>query len=370
MLRPVRLPLLPLDLGPARGVEVSLVACLVRVSAPLSPRPLRELGRGRLLVHSGLPLPALLPRLPLPAHDSTLCDVVSRESLRRSASVLDNPVFSDRGTRKDRRAHSRSASSRGGSRHSRSRSAYRSRSSGRERRQRASSRSLPSSERSGSSDRSQSRRQRSQSPARRGGRRDRSRSLDPSRRSCDRSRSRARSPPSSDRLRSKEGGHRARRKKQEGVETVAVSQAPVVSEASAAVAPPVGGATVATLPSAVQDLTRFFLNLVGSSSLGAVGGVADAAAPASGVGAQLCPSALGGGTVASCAATAVPADVVDPLTASAAVPGSSCRQQRQEVFRSSRRRRRSSSDGTSRAKKRHLRDRSLSPAHSARRREK
>ena len=38
---------------------------------------------------------------------------------------------------------------------------------------------------------------------------------------------------------------------------------------------------MAALPSAVQDLTRFFLNLAGSSSLGAVGGVAGVAAPAS-----------------------------------------------------------------------------------------
>ena len=44
------------------------------------------------------------------------------------------------------------------------------------------------------------------------------------------------------------------------METVAVSQAPVVSEASAAVTPPVAGGTVAALPSAVQDLARFFSN--------------------------------------------------------------------------------------------------------------
>ena len=165
----------------------------------------------------------------------------------------------------------------------------------------------------------------------------------------DRSRSRVRSPPSSDRSRSKEGGRRARREKQERVETVAVSQAPIVSEASAAMALSVGGATMAALPSAVQDLARFFLNLAGSSSLGAVGGVAGAAAPTSGVGAQLCPSAQGGGAVASCAATA---GAVDPPAASAAVPGSCRRQQRQEVSRSSRRRRRLSNDGTGRAKKR------------------
>ena len=109
------------------------------------------------------------------------------------------------------------------------------------------------------------------------------------------------------------------------METVAVSGA------SAAVVPPVGGTTMAALLSAVQDLSRFFLNLVGSSSLGAVGGVAGVAAPASGVGAQLCPPAPGGGAVAPCAAIAVPASVGDPPAAPAAVPGSSGRQQPQEV---------------------------------------
>ena len=104
------------------------------------------------------------------------------------------------------------------------------------------------------------------------------------------------------------------------METVAVSQAPVVSEASATVAPPVAGVTVTALPSAVQDLARFFLNLAGSSSLGAVGSVAGVAVPASGVGAQLCPSAPGGGAVASCAATAAPAVAVRPPAVSAAVP--------------------------------------------------
>ena len=75
---------------------------------------------------------------------------------------------------------------------------------------------------------------------------------------------------------------------------MAVSQAPVVSEAPAAVAPPVGGVAVAALPSAVQDLARFFFILAGSSSLGAVDSVKGAAAPASGVGVRLCPSALDG----------------------------------------------------------------------------
>ena len=52
VLRPVRLPPLPLDLGPARGVEVSLVARLVRASTLLSLLLLRELGREGLLVRS------------------------------------------------------------------------------------------------------------------------------------------------------------------------------------------------------------------------------------------------------------------------------------------------------------------------------
>ena len=95
------------------------------------------------------------------------------------------------------------------------------------------------------------------------------------------------SPPASDRSRSKEGGRRAILEKQEIVETVTVSQTPVVSDAAAVVAPPVGGTTVAELPSAVQDLARFFLSLAGSSSLGAVGGVAGVAVPASGVEEQL-----------------------------------------------------------------------------------
>ena len=93
------------------------------------------------------------------------------------------------------------------------------------------------------------------------------------------------------------------------------------------------------------------------------------AVPASGVGAQLCPSAPGGRAVASCAATAAPAGTVDPSAASAAVPGSSGRQQHQEVSRSSRRRHRSSSNGTGHARKKHPRDRSPSPGRSSRHRE-
>ena len=57
VLLPEGLPLLPLDFCPARGVEVFLVARLLRTSAPLSLRLLRERLRGRLLVRSGRPCP-------------------------------------------------------------------------------------------------------------------------------------------------------------------------------------------------------------------------------------------------------------------------------------------------------------------------
>ena len=67
----------------------------LRASAPLSLQPLRELERGRLLGRSGLPLSAPLPRLLLPAHHSTLGDVMSREKFRWTAPFLDPPVFPD-----------------------------------------------------------------------------------------------------------------------------------------------------------------------------------------------------------------------------------------------------------------------------------
>ena len=151
---------------------------------------------------------------------------------------------------------------------------------------------------------------------------------------------------------------------------MAVSQAPAVSEAPAVATPAAGGATLAALPSAVQDLARFFLSLSGSSSLGEAGGVAGVAASAAGGGVQLCPSAPAGGAVTLGAATAIPAGASDPPSASAAVPGVSGLQQRREVSRPSRRRRRSSSDGTDRRSKKRPRGRSPSPGPSSRRRER
>ena len=147
---PVGLPPLPLGLGLARGGGVSLDSRLLRASAPLSLQLLRELERGRLLVRSGLPLPASLPRLLLPVLHRTLDNVKNWEKFRRTAPAFDPPVvpdLSDRGARKDRRARSRSDSSRDRGRRSRSCSSYRSRPRGRERRGRSSSRSLSSRER-------------------------------------------------------------------------------------------------------------------------------------------------------------------------------------------------------------------------------
>ena len=149
-----------------------------------------------------------------------------------------------------------------------------------------------------------------------------------------------------------------------------VSQAPAVSEAPAVATPTAGGATLAALPSAVQDLARFLLSLSRSASLGAAGGVAGVAAPASGVRVPLCLSTSGGDAVAFGAATAIPAGAVGPPSAFAAVPGVSGRQQRQETARPSRRRRRSSSDGTDRQLKKRPRGRSPSLGPSSRHRER
>ena len=97
VLCPVRLPPLPLGLGLARGGwgRVSLDFRPLRASVPLSLQPLRELGRGRLLDRSGLPLPTPLPRLLLPAHHSTLGDVMSREKFRRTAPLFDPLIVPD-----------------------------------------------------------------------------------------------------------------------------------------------------------------------------------------------------------------------------------------------------------------------------------
>ena len=86
------LPPLPLDVCPARGVEVPLDAR--PVWALLSPRLLRGLRIREWLARGGLLLLVPpLPRLALPTHHCTLCEVISRECLRSPAPVLDPPAL-------------------------------------------------------------------------------------------------------------------------------------------------------------------------------------------------------------------------------------------------------------------------------------
>ena len=116
---------------------------------------------------------------------------------------------------------------------------------------------------------------------------------------------------------------------------------------SVAVTPAAGGAALSALPSAVQDLARFFLSLSGSSSLGAVGGVAGVAAPIAGSGFSCALRLL----------QLVQSHLVLRLRyllelvillLPAAVPGVSGLQQRQVDSRSRRCHRRSSSGGSDR----------------------
>ena len=130
-----------------------------------------------------------------------------------------------------------------------------------------------------------------------------------------------------------------------------------------AVTPVAGGAALTALPSAVQDLARFFLGLSGSSSLGAVSGITGVTASAAGSGGAVCPP-----TVATCTTTVTPAGAGVSLAAPAAVPGVSGEQQRRVESRSLRRHSRSSSDETDRRAKKRARRRSPSPGPSSRRR--
>ena len=122
------------------------------------------------------------------------------------------------------------------------------------------------------------------------------------------------------------------------------------------------------LPSAVQDLARFFLGLSGSSSLGAIGGIAGVTASTAGSGGAVCPPTAAGGAVTTCATAVTPDGAGVSPAAPAAVPGVSGEQQRKVESRSRGRRSRSSSDGTDRRAKKRARRRSPSPGRSSRRR--
>ena len=80
-LLPEGFPLLPLDIGPAGGVEEPLVVRSVHGSSLLSPRFICGLGIQELLSCGGLLLP-VLSQLVLPAHLCTLGEVLGRENLR------------------------------------------------------------------------------------------------------------------------------------------------------------------------------------------------------------------------------------------------------------------------------------------------
>ena len=137
-----------------------------------------------------------------------------------------------------------------------------------------------------------------------------------------------------------------------------------------AVTPAAGGSALSALPSAVQDLARFFLNLSGSSSQGAVSVMAGVTASAAGSGGAVCPPTDAGGAVTTCTTTVTPAGAGVSPAALAAVPGVSGEQQRRVESRSRRCRGRSSSDGTDRRSKKRARRRSPSPGPSSRRRER
>ena len=142
----------------------------------------------------------------------------------------------------------------------------------------------------------------------------------------------------------------------------------MVSEAAAAVTPVAGGAALTALPSAVQDLARFFLGLSGSSSLGAIGGIVGVTASAAGSGGMAGPSTAAAGAATTCATAVTPGGAGVSPAAPAAVPGMSGEQQRKVESRSRGCRSRSSSDGTDRRAKKRARRRSPSPGRSSRRR--
>ena len=146
------------------------------------------------------------------------------------------------------------------------------------------------------------------------------------------------------------------------------SQPPAVSEVPVAFTPVAGGAALTALPSAVQDLARFFLSLSGSSSLGAVSGIAGVFASAAGSGGAVCPPTDTGGAVTTCTTAVTSAGAGVSPAAPAAVPGVSGEKQRRVESRSRRCRNRSSSDGTDRRAKKRVRRRSPSPGPSSRRR--
>ena len=148
------------------------------------------------------------------------------------------------------------------------------------------------------------------------------------------------------------------------------SQPPVAPGAAADVTPVVGGTSMPALPSAMRELARFFLNLSGSSSLGATGDIAGVTASAVASSGLACSSSTAAAAATFCGEAATPAGAGVSPDAPAAVPGVSGEQQRRVRSRSRGRRSRSSSERADRRAKKRTRRRSPSPGRSSRRREK
>ena len=123
------------------------------------------------------------------------------------------------------------------------------------------------------------------------------------------------------------------------------------------------------LPSAMRELARFFMNLSGSSPLGASGDSAGVAASAAALGGLACPSSTAAGAATIYGAAATPAGAGVLPDAPAAVPGVSGEQQCRVRSRSRGRRSRSSDDRTDRRAKKRSRRRSPSSGRSSRCRE-
>ena len=414
MLCLVGLPLLPLGLGRARGVEVPLGICLAWAGSLPPLLCLRVVEVGKLPALDRLPFPVSPSLWTLPHSHRTFHDVRMRGSLQALAPALYPPVIHAlrcvnrgriRGLGLERVALVGVAvslalaplpvrgpeveSGTGGLRPRHARLVVAHGESGRglltaialdvealgrgvpgpgPRTGTGHRRDRSRRERSRSVARDRSRRERARSPTRRRGRRDRSRSHASSSRSFDRSRSRERLSASSSRSREAGAARRVRRGTQEGVEAVA-SQPAAVPGGSGDVTPGAGGTSLTALPSAMKELARFFLNLSGSSSLGASGDSAGVTASGSVLGDLAGPSSTAPGAAIFCGTAAPPAGA-GVLPDVDALPSVSGGHRRRVRSRSRDRRGRSSSDGTDRRAKKRSRRGSPSPGRSSRRRER
>ena len=136
------------------------------------------------------------------------------------------------------------------------------------------------------------------------------------------------------------------------------------------VTPVAGGTSMTALPSAMKELARFFLNLSGSSSLGASGDSAGVTASGAALGDLAGPSSSAFGAATICGTAAPPAGAGVLPDVSDALPSVSGERRRRVRSRSRDRRSRSSSDRTDRRAKKRSRRGSPSPGRSSRRREK